>query len=206
MAEQKPKTPSRHPFLKKLLINLLLIFVAGIAIAWIALCWLDSWTAHGNEVATPSVEGMSYSAAVASLNTLGFSAELIDSVYDSSRPPGTVTDQNPKAGAIVKEGREVYLTITAFSPKMVSLPAVVDVSERQARAILAGVGLNNISTISVPSEYKDLVAGVLVNGQRLDRGARIPVTARITLEVGAGPSEASDSIDVAEETIEISDL
>lgn len=96
---------------------------------------------------------------------------------------------------MVKAGREIYLTITAFSPKMVSVPKVTDVSERQARAMLAGVGLNNITTVIVPSEYKDLVAGIRVNGKDAAPGTRVPVTARVVLEVGGGPvEERTDSV------------
>lgn len=191
--------PDRAPknkggFMRKLLINLCCMVAVGFAIGWIALIWLDVWTAHGEEVATPSVKGMPYDLAVATLESQGFSCELLDSVYDTTRPPGTVTDQNPKEGSMVKEGREIYLTVTAFNPRMVPLPAVTDVSERQARAMLAGAGIKNVSVVTVPSDYKDLVAGITVDGRRLAPGTRVPVTARVVLEVGSGPVAASDSL------------
>lgn len=178
----------KNSFTRKLLINIGCMVVAGFIVGWGALLWLDVWTDHGDEVPTPSVKGMPYDLAKLTLNTQGFGCELIDSVYDTTRPPGTVTEQSPKEGSMVKEGREIYLTVTAFSPRMVSLPKVTDVSERQARAMLAGIGIKNITVVTVPSEYKDLVAGMRVDGRSVAAGTRVPVTARITLEVGSGPA------------------
>lgn len=204
MTTEKPRNKApktgRSPFVKKLLINLCCMAAAGFALVWIALMWLDVWTDHGNEVHTPAVCGLDYATAVKTLESRGFTVELLDSVYDTTHRPGTVTDQTPKEGSMVKAGREIYLTITAFSPKMVSVPKVTDVSERQARAMLAGVGLNNITTVTVPSEYKDLVAGIRVNGKDAVPGTRVPVTARVVLEVGGGPvEERTDSVMVSTE-------
>lgn len=194
-SDKRPAASKRNPFLRKLLINLCCMLATGFVIVWIALLWLDVWTEHGDEVATPAVKGMSYADAVRTLEAQGFTAELIDSVYDNTRQPGTVTEQSPKEGSMVKDGREIYLTITAFNPKMVSLPRVVDVSERQARAMLAGIGIKNISAITVPSDYKDLVAGMTVNGRRVEAGTRVPVTSKVVLEVGSGRvEEPADSV------------
>lgn len=192
--DNTPKGEKKHPFARKLLINIGLMIVATFIIGWATLIWLDVFTEHGDEVATPSVKGLPYDVAEATLKSQGFSCEVMDSVYDTTRPPGTVTDQNPKEGSMVKEGREVYLTITAFSPRMVSLPKVTDVSERQARAMLAGIGIKNITTVNVPSEFRDLVVGMRVNGSNAPAGMRVPITTRVTLEVGSGyASLLSDS-------------
>ncbi|MCM1028907.1 MAG: PASTA domain-containing protein [Pseudoflavonifractor sp.] len=198
MTEEKPQKKAgkgESPFWRALLINLCCIIAAGFAIVWLALSWLGIWTAHGDETQIPPVTGMSYNAAAAQLEGRGFHVELLDSVYDTTKAPGTVTDQSPKEGSTVKSGREVYLTITAFTPKMVGLPKVTDVSERQARAMLMGIGINSISTVVVPGEYKDLVMGMTVDGRRAAPGMRVPVTSRVTLEVSSGPvNELVDSL------------
>lgn len=126
MTKETNTTTKRNPFVRKLIINVCCIIAVGFVLGWIALSWLDLWTDHGDEVATPSVRGMKYEDAVRALTVQGFTVELLDSVYDTTRQPGTVTEQNPKEGSIVKNGREIYLTITAFNPKMVSLPRVTD--------------------------------------------------------------------------------
>lgn len=182
-------------FGKKLLINLCVMGALGFILVWVALMWLDVWTDHGKYAVVPNVNGLNYYEACDRLRSEGFDVELNDSVYDSTSSPGTVLDQNPQSGAKVKNGREIYLTINAFSPKTVKLPQIIDVSERQARALLMGVGLKNISTVSVESEYKGLVVGARSGGRRIAAGTRLSVSAPVVLEVGSGPIEAASDID-----------
>lgn len=201
------KASRKGRFLRLLLINLAIMAVVGFIIVWGALMWLDNWTSHGKYEIVPNVEGLDYRTALGRLSAEGFVTEVSDSLYDSTSLPGTVLDQNPKQGAKVKHGREVYLTINATTPKMVSLPSVTDVSERQARALLAGVGLTQISVESVPSEYKNLVLGVKTGSRRLIAGMKIPVTTPIIIEVGSGPVETVDSLtDTPDEDEGITDI
>ncbi len=181
----------KKPFWLVLLLNIAAMALVGFIILWIALSWLDSWTHHGEYISVPEVKGLSYNEAYEKLRGEGFAVEISDSVYDVARiAPGTVVEQNPKCDAKVKGGRKVYLTITAFSPKTVTIPSLVDVSVRQAKSVLEGLGFKNITIVSVPSEYRDLVLGVKASGVRLSKGARVPVTSQITLEVGAGSESA----------------
>lgn len=206
--KDKENTKKPRRFLWQVLINLGIMAVVSCIIVWFALLWLDSWTDHGHYEVIPDVKGSSYSTAVIKLRTEGFKSEISDSIYDSKAPRGTVIEQNPKPGTKVKEGRMVYLTIVALSPKTVTVPALTDLSLRQVKSILEGVGITRISERRVPSEYRDLVIGVTYNGTRLSPGARIPVTASVVVEVGDGLpdlSEASDSEAMAE-TIESEQL
>lgn len=175
--------------MKKLLLNLLLMGVATLVIVWLAMVWLGFWTRHGETISVPSVRSMPFDRAVSSLSAEGLVGIVSDSVYDNRTAPGTVIEQNPKAGTVVKEGREVFLTINAFSLKMVTLPTLTDISLRQARSILEGLEIRNIVERRVPSDFKDLVVGVRYKGARLMPGARVPVNATIELEVGEGMPE-----------------
>lgn len=167
-------------------VNLVAMFAVMCGLVWLAMLWLDVWTGHGKEEIVPDVKGLSYNVAVERLLEAGLSVELSDSVYDNHVAPGAVVDQNPKVNTRVKPGRVVYLTINAFSPKTVTLPSLTDISVRQARSILEGLGIKKIDEVRIISEYENLVLGVKYKGQRLSPGARVPVTASITLEVGDG--------------------
>lgn len=167
-------------------LNLIAMFAVMCGLVWLAMLWLDVWTGHGKEEIVPDVKGLSYNVAVERLLDAGLSVELSDSVYDNHVAPGAVVDQNPKVNTRVKPGRVVYLTINAFSPKTVTLPSLTDISVRQARSILEGLGIKKIDEVRIISEYENLVLGVKYKGQRLSPGARVPVTATITLEVGEG--------------------
>lgn len=172
--------------MKKILLHIGLMILVGLAIAWMAMLWLDKWTRHGDTIIVPSVKTFSYVKASQTLEAEGLLAILSDSVYDKRTAPGTVVEQNPKAGTVVKEGREIYLTINAFSPKMVTLPSLTDISVRQARSILEGLEIKKVVEKRVPSDFKDLVLAVRYKGVRLSPGARVPVSATIELEVGEG--------------------
>ena len=191
--------------MKKIFLNIGLMIAVALIIGWLSMLWLDVWTRHGDTISVPAVRTRAYDKAISLLEAEGLKGIVADSVYDSRTAPGTVIEQNPKAGTIVKEGREVFLTIHAFSPKMVTLPSLSDISLRQARSILEGLDITNIVERRVPSEFKDLVLAVRYKGARLQAGARVPVNARIELEVGEGVQESftdTDSVSADTEAIE----
>lgn len=192
------KTISKKGFVKRhpILFNLILMGIAACAIVWVAMLYLDVWTEHGKYVDVPQVKGLPYNEAVSKLDALGFNVELSDSVYDGATKPGTVLEQSPRVNARVKPNRTIYLTINAFSPKMVTVPNLSDMSLRQAQSILQGLGIRSVKVNTVLSEYKDLVLGAKFNGVTLHAGARIPTSATVTLDVGDGYVSADDSLAV----------
>lgn len=191
--------------MKRILLHIGLMFLVAIVIGWLAMMWLDVWTRHDDTIVVPTVKSLTYDDATRRLSEEGLVAVLSDSVYDKSTRPGTVIDQNPKVGTVVKEGREIYLTINAFSPKMVTIPTLTDISVRQAKSILEGLEIKNIVEKRIPSDFKDLVLGVYYKVHRLSPGARVPVNATVELEVGQGVNDTivdDDSIGEASDSIE----
>lgn len=184
----------RHPFLS----NLLIVAASGLILLWLVLLFLDFWTMHGATAVVPQVKQKSYAEAESILSANKLGIEISDSIYDRSLPPGTVVESWPKAGAIVKEGRQVYVTITAFSPKQVtiSMPLTGNVSSRQAMSYLRGIGITDIRVVETPSEYVDLVLGARYGDTPLTVGSVIPVTSTVTLTVGCGVVETPDSLEV----------
>lgn len=180
----------RHP----VLMNIIYMIITAFILVWLLLLFLDSWTRHGDEATVPSLKGQSMELARMNLVNEGFTCEIMDSVFDVSQKPGTVVEQSPHAGARVKPGRSVYLTIVAFTPKMVSVPDFMNVSRRQGRSMFEGLGIE-VNTVTVPSAYKDLVLGAKMNGTPLRPGQRIPVTSKVTLEVGGGTESPDEETD-----------
>lgn len=192
----------RHP----VLFNFLMVILVGCGIVWMSLLALDIWTDHGKYQVVPSLRGLTYQQAKTALDTAHLTAELSDSIYDSTMPPGTVVEQSPRPNTKVKTNRTVYLTVTAFTPKMVSLPQITDMSERQAISTLEGIGIKNVRVSPVASEYKELVLGVKYNGLPIQPGTRIPASAVLTLEVGMGIGDDSVATDtVAVDSIGVED-
>lgn len=189
----RPRSPKR-PAAVVIILNLLLMLVVAAILGWLTMTWLSWWTHHGETATVPAVKGMMYDNAVAIIAQEGMEVELSDSVYESKARPGEVMEQNPRAGSSVKPGRTVYLTVNAFYPRKITVPALNDVSLRQARSALEGLGVVNITEIPVVSEYKDLVLGAEYDGKPLRAGMRIPVTAHVVLKVGDGLYEALDTL------------
>ncbi|MDE6703157.1 MAG: PASTA domain-containing protein [Muribaculaceae bacterium] len=176
------------------------MFIVAWLIVWGVLLFLDSWTHHGSTSTVPQVKGMTYQQAMLVLAENDLTVEISDSIYDRNARPGTIIESWPRAGAVVKQGRQVYVTITAFSPKQVtvSMP-VIGVSSRQAVSYLEALGVTSIRLVSVPSQYPDLVENAYADGKPLTVGASFPVTASVTLEVGSAPIDTypTDSLDEA---------
>lgn len=195
--ESTEKKPMR--FRWKVLMHIGLMLVTGLVLAWMSTLFLDFWTHHGEFSVVPDVKGMPYGDAAARLKADGFEVSIQDSIYDDSLRPGTVVGQNPADSTKVKPGREIFLTIVAFYPQTVMAPLLNDISVRQAKATLEGIGLKNYKVVTIPSDYKDLVLNVVYDGHRLLPGTRLPLDALLVLEVGEG-SDLSVEPEVADST------
>lgn len=200
---------NRHP----VLYNILLALASIVALVWLSLVFLDLWTHHGATSVVPDIKFMEYPVAVDRLaeNDLEievsdsiYMSEITDSTYNRRVRPGMVLETWPKAGAVVKRGRPVYVTIVAYSPKEVTVSTPVDnISSRQAISILQSLGINNVRIVYVPSYYNDNVERALYNGRTINVGSTLPVTATVTLEVGQAISpepqeEYTDSLGTAD--------
>lgn len=190
----KNTVSARRPAAVVIILNLLLMLIVAGVLGWLTMTWLSWWTHHGETAIVPSVKGLQYENAVALIAEKGMSVELNDSVYEGKARPGEVIDQNPRPGSSVKPGRTIYLTVNAFYPRKITVPALNDVSLRQARSALEGLGIVNITEEPVVSEYKDLVLGAEYNGRPLRAGMRIPITAKVVLKVGDGLYDMPDTV------------
>ena len=195
-----------HPIIA----NLLVMVIVACLIVWGVLIFLDAWTNHGSTSTVPQVKGMTFELAELVLAENDLTVEISDSIYDRNARPGTIVESWPRAGAVVKRGRQVYVTITAFSPKQVTVAMpVIGVSSRQAVSYLEALGISSIRLVSVPSQYPDLVENAYADGKPLVVGASFPVTASVTLEVGSAPIDTypTDSLDEAvDEAIDFVDF
>lgn len=173
----------KHPVLS----NFIMIVFTGLILLWLVFIFLGFWTHHGEVEIVPDINGLSFKEAEARLAEKDMEIIISDSIYNTDVAPGTVVESWPKAGAEVKAGRPVYVVLTAFSPKMVTITMpVTGVSSRQAMSYLQSLGFNSVSIVRVPSDYADLVLDAKVGNQDIYVGASLPVNANIVLKVGNG--------------------
>lgn len=95
---------------------------------------------EGSETRVPDVTGISLQAAEAKLKDVGLGIIKGDEEYDQKLPMGAVISQRPEAGATVKTGRRVILTISKGSASA-TVPKLEGYSLREARFLLEKEGL-----------------------------------------------------------------
>ena len=152
---------------------------------------LDIYSRHGEEITVPSLKGLSYGEAQKKLEAAGLVCVVSDSGYVPRMAAGTVLDQDVEAGAKVKAGREVQLTLNAASPPTIVMPDLADNSSlREAQSRLEALGFK-----LTPPEYingeKEWVYGVKSNGKNVVAGTRVSVTSVLTIVVGNGLTDES---------------
>lgn len=180
----------KHP----ILVNLFLIIILGALGVLIVYFSLALFTKHGQNSQVPEVENLSYSEAVEKLHDAGFRVEIRDSLYRDDLRAGLVIEQFPKAGAIAKPGRKIFLYINALHPKQVmideedrpGLNAMRGMPYRSAQAHLQELGFKNIKYVRILGDSKDLVVRVLADGHPVKKRQLIPVTAHIVVEIYDG--------------------
>lgn len=195
--------PRRHP----ILFNMLLIIVAFLVILYATLFAIDSFTGHGIYETVPNVKGKSLKEAIAELQKYGFKWEVTDSAYSDVYKPGAVMEQEPKANSKVKPLRTIYLSVNATNPRMVTVPMIVDMSCRQGKSMLEGLGFKNVKIETVYSPYKDLILDVKSGDKSVKSVTKLPLNVDITIFIGNGMEEViPDTMaidDVAEDGIDI---
>ena len=174
---------------KHIIAAIVILFVVGGGVLW----WINSYTQHGKTEVLPDLRGMYMEEAEAILRKTELYSNVVDSMYVSGKPLGTILEQIPPAGSTVKRNRPVYLIINSREVRKIPLPDVNDVSFRQADAMIKSVGLQVGSVQYVPSEYKNLVLSVTIDGETVSAGTRLPERTAVTLVVGRGLSEGESS-------------
>ncbi len=157
--------------------------------------WLDSYTRHGETVTVPDLKGMKLAQLEQFLKDKNLAFKVADSsVFILDKPAGMVVEQDPLPNSHVKENRTVYVTITRTVPPQVKLPNLIDVSQRQAEAILGSYGLKAGSYSYKPDLAKDAVLEMSMNGRLLKAGDEVPKGSTINFVLGDGIGSTEVSI------------
>lgn len=173
-----------------------------------ALCFgvkygLDVYTHHGQNIRVPKLEGMYYAKASLLLENEGLVIQVSDSGYNKKYPADVILAQNPLAGAAVKEGHVIYVTVNSASSPSLPIPDLIDnCSYREAEAKLLAMGFKLQPVKRIVGE-KDWVYGIMSRGRRLSTGDYVSIDVPLTLIVGSGMYDDEDAIDyVSAETAE----
>lgn len=162
------------------------IVVVGILIFG-SLQFLNIYTRHGNEIQVPDLKKMKAEKAMELVSENNFEIIIIDTVdFDPKYPPLTISDQDPKANAAVKEGRKIYVKINASGYSSVRLPNLDGRTLRHSIAILESLGLVKGEVKYEPDFAKDVVLRIEQDGRILRAGDKVLRNSKIDFVLGDG--------------------
>lgn len=179
---------------RKFVKHFLLSVLITIVLVWITLMILKQYTRHGETVTVPKITGLTLAQAQELESSDDFEFVVVDSVFDLTKKGGTITMQDPLPNSIVKPGRIIYISVVATVPEKVKMPDLVDLSIRQAKALLETYGLRLGNVSMVPDIAKNMVLRMSHNGSSISPGTSISKGSTIDLVVGLGTGSGTFQI------------
>lgn len=136
---KKNKT-NKNPYLT-ILKHLCVIAVLALVLIFGAKIFLNLFTRHGRELVVPDFSNLTVLEAEHLARKSHLRVAVTDSVFLKRMKKGAVYRQSPLPGSHVKKDKRITLTINANIGKMVTMPDLVGLSMRQAKAELLSRGL-----------------------------------------------------------------
>lgn len=164
--------------------NLLIALSVVVVLIVGAMIFLNRVTQHGKELSVPDFSNLSVSEAEYVASQAGMRVEVTDSVFVKRMKRGAVYRQNPVPGAKVKQGRRIVLTINAVNAKKVTMPNLVGLSLRQAKAELMSRGLVLNRLVYVQDMATNNVLRQLKGNREIEPGTMIDSESAIDLVLG----------------------
>ncbi len=174
-------------FTKQFLKNIGAIVLIFIIIGFVLNLYLSFFTNHGEKVVVPNLIDKNVGQIAQLMEELGLEYEVSESVYDPSKPEGTILFQDPlptsKSKLAVKSGRTIRIKVSLKS-QMVEVPNCVDKSQRFAESILKNRGFKYVVEYVPSTESAGAVIKQLYKGKVIDNKTKVSMGATITLVVG----------------------
>ena len=165
----------KHP----ILVNLAIIIIVAALGIWIVYFSIALFTKHGQTDKVPGVENMTYTQAIEVLHENGFKVDIRDSLYKDDVKPGFVIEQFPKANSI--DPKEVVIDDDNHPME----DALRSFSYRSAMAKLQELGFKDIKVVRVLGD-NECVAKITANGATVKKMQKVPVNAKIVMQVYDG--------------------
>lgn len=186
---EKEKIWKRHPWM----LHLLVMVGVSLAILAVALVFIRIYARQGKEFELPDFVGQNIVEAM-DANTIGLEFVVQDSIFRKDAEGGLILTQDPKGGTMVKSGRKVYVSITAYNADDAIMPELAGLSVRQAVSELYGVGLSVGRLTFVEDPYKNSIVDQTCKGKALYAGQQIARGSVVDLVVGSGDGTGENSV------------
>ncbi len=174
-------------FSKSFLVNIIAIIGSLFIVIILLNIYLKSSTSLGEKIEVPNLVGKNEANLGSILGGVDLLYEVSESVYDPSKPDGTVLAQDPKPSKItnvfVKSGRTIRVKVSK-NTQVIDLPVLIDKSERFATNILNSRGFKYRIEYKPSVESAGAVIDQLYQGKRITEVKKVPIGAVITLIIG----------------------
>lgn len=165
--------------------NIVLIGIVGLMLIIAVHIGLKVGTRHNRTIEVPNFMGISIDEAEKIARKSDLNLIVRDSIFDVDLPGGTIVDQLPKTSTVrdvtVKPGRKVYVTVNAYTRRMVDVPYVAKQTLRQALNQIERSGLTVAKLVYEP----DMTSTDYVIKQSINNVEILPTTDK-RVAVGSG--------------------
>lgn len=175
--------------MKPLLKHLLIMLAVSLVILFLTFLFIKIFARQGKEYELPDMRGQAL-AALEEDNPLDLRFVIIDSLYDRDVEGGTVIQQDPKPGTMIKSNRKIYVTVASYAPADVVLPELSNMSVRSAVSALEAAGLSCGRLRFVDSPYRNVILDCTCKGKMVYAGEKMAQGAVVDLTVGLGEGPA----------------
>ncbi len=184
MAKNKKETPGAKKgffsnWIVRNLVGAVLLVVGLLVLAHVG---LGIVTRHNQTVQVPDFTNMTVSQAQETAREGHVGVKVTDSVFVRRLGAGVVYRQSPKAGATVKKGRSIFLTINSIIPRKIVMPNLIGYSLNEACAELTNRGLslgklNYMRDIATNNVLRQSVRGRIIRpGDLVISGSEVDLT------------------------------
>lgn len=177
----------RFIFSKRFLVHLGLLVMFYLIVMIGTIYYLNIKTNHGHQIEVKDYVGQNVNQITSDLQQNNIQYEVVDSIYDPSKPVGTILFQRPLPTKIsdvyIKQGRKLFFRVSKKT-KLIELPILIEKSERYAIAVLNNLGLKYTINYVSSTEAIGAVVEQTYNGNTVRENQKVPINATIKLSVG----------------------
>ena len=167
--------------------NFFLIVVFLIFLLIALLIFLNVFTKNNQFVEVPNLVGKSIIQFDKKLSEIDLKYMIVDTAnFNPNYNIGSVLDQEPKAGAKVKGGRKLYLTLNSSDFKEVKLPKIRGLTLRQARNVIESVGFKFGEIEYLDDIAYNVVISISSDSIQIFEGDFLKKTSTIDFKLGNG--------------------
>ena len=177
----------RYFFSSSFLKNIFFIAVFLIFLLFALLIFLNVFTRNNQSIEVPNLVGKSIVQFDKKLSEMDLKYMIVDTAnFNPNYNIGSVLDQEPNAGAMVKGGRKVYLTLNSSDFKEVKLPKISGLTLRQARNVIESLGFKFGEIEYVDDIAYNVVISISSDSLNLEEGDFLKKTSIIDFKLGNG--------------------